>query len=164
MRQRLVDALIGVLQIDVLPDHGNFEIFPGSNDPLDESAPLGHLRGRGIKPEQAADRIVQFFILEREREFVDCVVDVSHLDHGVERNITKKRKLLANFQNERLFRPAKQHVGLEADLSKFRDALLRRLGFQLAGRLYERNQRHVHDHDVLGPHLELKLSNRLEKR
>ena len=91
VRQRFVDALVGVLQIDVFPDNGDLEIFPGSNDPLDESAPLGHLRGRGIKPEQAADRLVQFFILERERKFVDRVVDVSHLDDGVERNVAEKR-------------------------------------------------------------------------
>ncbi len=76
MRQRLVDAFVSVLQIDVLPDDGDFEILPGADDPLDEPAPLRHLRGRGIEPEQAADRLVQLFILQGKREFVDGMVDI----------------------------------------------------------------------------------------
>jgi hypothetical protein len=61
------------------------------------------LCGRGIKPEQATDRIIQLFVLKREWKFVDGMVDVAYFDDGMKRDITKEGQLLANFQNEGFF-------------------------------------------------------------
>ena len=119
------------------PTTATLRFFLRRNDPLDEFAPLGHLRGRGIKLKQAADRLIQLFILERQRKFVNGVVDISHFDDRVKWNVTEKSQLLANFQNKRFFGSAEQHVRLEADLAKFCDTLLRRLGFEFSGGLDE---------------------------
>src|SRR6476619_6085343 len=112
---------------------------------------------------QAADSLIQLFILEGQGEFVNGMVDVSHLDYCVQRNVTKERKLLANLQNKWFFGSTQQYVRLEADLAQFRDALLRRFCFEFSRGLDEWNQGHVHDDDVFWPDLELELPDRLEK-
>jgi hypothetical protein len=61
------------------------------------------LGGRGFKPKQATDCVIQFFVLKREWKFVDGMVNVAYFDHGVERDVTKEGKLLANLQNEGFF-------------------------------------------------------------
>ena len=50
---------------------------------MDELAPLGHMCGWGIEVQQATDSLIQLFILERKRKFVNGVVDISHLDDRV---------------------------------------------------------------------------------
>ena len=61
-------------------------------------------------------------------------------------------------------RAAEQDVGLDADRSQVADAVLRRLGLQLAGRADERHQREVDVERVVAAGVLAELADRLEER
>ena len=60
--------------------------------------------------------------------------------------------------------PAEQDVGLNADRSQVADAVLRRLGLQLAGGADERHQREVHVQRVVAADVLPELADRFEER
>jgi len=107
VRQRLVDTLIGILQVDILSDDGDFQILARGNHSLNEMAPLGHLCRRSFEAEQSADRVVEFFVLKCERQLIDCMVDVADFNDCVQRHVAEESQLLPDLQVERFFGPAK---------------------------------------------------------
>ena len=59
---------------------------------------------------------------------------------------------------------AEQDVGLDADRPQVADAVLRRLGLQLAGRADERHERQVNVERVVAPDVLAELADGLEER
>ena len=71
--------------------------FLGINDPLDELAPIAHVRFSGLKIQCSADILVETFGLQVEWNFVDRVLNVASLDNGFDGDVAIKRDLLAHF-------------------------------------------------------------------
>ena len=58
MSERFVDALIGILEINVFAYHRHFQLLARMNYALNELAPLGHIRRRSIEVKEPADRLI----------------------------------------------------------------------------------------------------------
>ena len=53
--ERLVNALIGILQLDVFSNNRDADAFLGRNDPLNKALPVGEFGFFGLEVEKAAD-------------------------------------------------------------------------------------------------------------
>jgi len=71
MGQRLVDAFVGVLKVDVLADDGDLDALLGADNPLHKTLPVRHIRRRRRDAEELAGDLVQFFLLQLERQLID---------------------------------------------------------------------------------------------
>ena len=164
VRERFIDALIGILKLNVLAHHSNADAFLRIDDAFDEFSPIAHVRLAGLEIQDPADVFIEPFGLQVEGRFVDGILDITCFDDRFDRDVAIERQFLPNFRVDRHLGAAKDHLRLQADLPQLGDALLSRLGLEFAGGLDERNQCHVHDEHVADPSLELKLSNGLQKR
>ncbi len=81
-----------------------------------------------------------------------------------ERHVAEQGDLLAIVAADRSLGAADQHVGLDTDLPKLADRVLRRLGLQFLGRLQVGHQRQVDVEAVLLADVERELANRFEER
>ena len=79
-------------------------------------------------------------------------------------DVAEQRDLLAVFASQRPLGSHDQNVGLNTDLPQLADAVLRRLGLGLAGRLQVRHQRQVDEQAILLADVERNLADRLEER
>ena len=116
---------------------------------------------RQVQPVE--DDAVEPFGGEDERHLVDAR-DVLRRDDGFLVDVAEERDLLLDVLVEEAVRAAEQDVGLDADRAQVADAVLRRLGLQLAGGADERHQRQVDVERVLAPDVLAQLADRLEER
>ncbi len=108
--------------------------------------------------------LVEPVIDQRKWHFVDAELLVPLFDDRLALDVAEKRDLVFLLGGDRVFGAADQDIRLDADLTQHPDGMLRRLGFELSGRLQERNQREVDIQAILAADVERKLANRLEKR
>ena len=135
VREGFVDALVGVLKLDVFSDDRDADALFRVDDALDELAPVAHVRLAGAKIQRAADVFVESFGLQIERQ-----LRRSCARHPPPRSLLrqarcKKGELLAHFRVERHLGAANDDLRLKADLPQLGDALLGRFRFQFARRL-----------------------------
>src|SRR5258708_4114788 len=71
--ERLVEALVGVLHLDVLADHPDAAAAAGRLHPAHDLLPAGEIDRAGGQAEQLDDRLVQALVGEGERPLVDRV-------------------------------------------------------------------------------------------
>ncbi len=158
--QRLVQALVGVLHLDVLADHA--DAARGAAGALIRRTISSHaveVGGPAAQAQHPHDALVEPLVVEGERHLVDRV-HVAGGDHRVLLDVAEQRDLRLGRRRERvvLVRAAQEHVGLDPDGPQLLDRVLGRLGLELAGRLDERHQREVDvDHVVLA-HVLLELA------
>ena len=83
--ERFVDALVSVLQLDVLADHRDFDALlrAGRRGPTNFFQSLMSAGGV-LRLEQLAHGLVQPLGLKHQRRFVDRVRHVAHFDHRTE--------------------------------------------------------------------------------
>ena len=142
--ERFVDALVGILQLDVFADDRDLDLLLWVNDAVDEFPPIAQI-GRGrIDVQELADEVVETLLVQHQRHLVNRVRHIARLDDRVRADVAKHRKFLPDFGVERTFRAANQDLRLETDLAQFRDALLSRFCLQFAGRADVRDERDVH--------------------
>ena len=79
-------------------------------------------------------------------------------------HVAEERDLPLDVVVEEAIRAAEQDVGLDADRAQVADAVLRRLGLQLAGGADERHQREVDVERVLAADVLPQLADRLDER
>ena len=160
---RLVEALVRVLVAGVLADDVNGELVGRVLDAIDQLLPgLGARLGQR-QAELLQDDLVEPLGLQHERHFVDRV-DVLRGDDRFFGDVAEERDLALDVGVEEPVGAAEQDVGLDADRAQVADAVLRRLGLQLAGRADERHQRQVDVERVLAADVEAELADRLEER
>ena len=95
------------------------------------------------------DLLIQAVLGEPQRHFVDGEFLVHLLDDRLGFDVAKECDFLAVFATQRPLGADDQDVGLDTDLPQLADAVLRRLGLGLAGRLQIRHQREVHEQAIL---------------
>ncbi len=100
---------------------------------------------------------------EHERHFVDGR-DVFRRDDGFLVDVAEQRDLLLQVGVKKAVGAAQQDVGLDTDRPQVANAVLGRLGFQLAGRADERHEREVNVQRVLAPDVLTELADGFEKR
>ncbi len=110
MGQRLIDALVGVLQVDVFADHGDLDLLFRADHTVDELPPVGQVGRRRFQVEQLADEGIEPLGVQHERHLVDGVLDVPGLDHALRRNVAEHGKLLPDIGIERMFGAADEHL------------------------------------------------------
>ena len=98
-----------------------------------------------------------------ERDVIDRA-RVQGLDDGGLRDVAEKRDLFAVAFRDRLFAAAKQDVRLHAEAGDLTNAMLRRLGLELAGRLDPGNERRVNADSVVAPEVVAELAKRFDVR
>ena len=130
------------------------------------STSSSHASVRASRQRQAElleDDLIEPFGLQHERHFVDRV-DVLRGDDGLFGDVAEERDLALDVGVEEPVGAAEQDVGLDADRAQVADAVLRRLGLQLAGRADERHERQVDVERVLAADVEAELADGLEER
>ena len=100
---------------------------------------------------------------EHQRHFVDRR-DVLRGDHRFFVDVAEQRDLPLEIRIEEAIGAAQQDVRLDADRAQVADAVLRRLGLQLAGGADERHQRQVDVERVLAADVLAELADRFEER
>ena len=133
VNQRLLHRLVGVVQVGVLPDHGDPHPVGRMQDPLGHDLPGLEVGLLGLQPEPLAHLAVEALLEEAERDLVDRL-HVRALDHAAEVHVAEERDLALDVRRERLLAPADQDVGLDSDLHQLAHRVLGRLGLELAGR------------------------------
>ena len=124
------DAHVGVVQIDVLADQGDLHGVPLGLDPVDHVGPLAQISVErqvevlGNVGAEAGRLLDQRHLVDRRRG--------RHRDHGLRVDVAEEGDLLLEVLRDLLVGPADDHVGLDADGPEFTDALLGRLGLELA--------------------------------
>ena len=157
--QRLVEALVGVLDLDVLADHPDAQAAPRRLDPADDLFPSAEIGGARGQPEHLDDALVEALLGEGQGHLVDRV----HVPRGHHRlflDVAEQRDLGLGPGGERMFlvRAAEEHVRLDTDGAQLLDGVLGRLGLELARRADEGHEGQVDVDDVVLAHVLLELA------
>jgi hypothetical protein len=165
VRQRLVERLVRIGQVDVLADHADRDFVLGMIERVEHALPLGQIgrRQRIEQPQTLEHDVVETLALEDLRNAVD-LIDVDRRNHRLFLDIGEQRDLAPLLVGQRRRCAAQQHVRLDADRAQLLDRVLRRLRLHLARGLDVRHQRQVHEHRVLAPDLDAELADRLQER
>ena len=134
----------------------------GMLDLLDHGIPFTQVRRTGLEMEQAHDQLVQPFLPEHDRHFIDRI-DVLGRDDRVFFDVTEHGDLALEFRRKIPIGPAEENMRLDTDFPQLVDGMLRRFGLQLPGRSDVGHQREMDIQHVLTADVVGHLSNRFEK-
>ena len=163
VHQRFVQALVRILEPDVLADDVDGDFVVGVLEPLDEVFPVAHV-GSVCGRCRCSSRMRSMpFPREHERHLVDAA-HVLRGDHRFFVDVAEERDLALDVGRQEAIGAAQQDVGLDADRSQVAHAVLRRLGLELAGGADVRHQRQVDVERVLAADVLAELADRLEER
>ena len=164
MGQRLGNRLIGVFQLGVFADDGDLHLALGVEDAVGHILPFVQVGFRCRRDlEGVQHRLVQPLAVIGQRRLVDRA-QILRGNHRLGTHVAEQRQLGAFLFRDRPLGPADQDIGGDADRAQFLDAVLGRLGLQLAAGLHIGQQGQVHE-DALPARLVLaELADRLEKR
>ena len=163
VHQRLVQALVGLLEVDVLADDGDGDRAGRMLQAVEHGAPgfeVGVFRRQAQKD---GDLLVHALGVELERQPVD-VADIDGREHGVGVHVAEKRDLFLEVAPEFHLAAADDDVGLDADGAQFLDAVLGGLGLDLAGHAQIRHERQVDVEDVFLAEVHAQLADGLQER
>src|SRR5579883_3437143 len=163
VRERLVDRLVGVVELDVLADERDLERLLGVDERVDEPLPLGEVGAVAVDVEVVQDRPVEPLVAEDERDLVDRVLHVLLDEARVEVHVAEEGDLLAHLLGDVAFAPADEDVGLDTDLAELSDRVLGRLRLELARGPEIRQESQVDEEVVAAPELPRELTDRLEE-
>ena len=117
MGDRLVNGLVGVLQLDVFADHPDRDLVPGRPDASQDLGPDILGVRRRLELEHLDHEIVHPLLLQHERQFVDRGFHIALLDDRLDRHVAEQAELLAELGHQRMVAPADQDVRLDADFA-----------------------------------------------
>jgi len=149
VRECLHQALVGVLEVDVLADHRQPRGRRRRLHALHDVFPAAKVDGPVLEAERLHDDLVQTFPVKDQRDLVDGV----HVLGGDDRlfvHVAEERDLRLDPGGQIPIGAAEEDVGLDPDGPQLLHRVLGRLGLELRGRLDEGHQREVHvEHVVL---------------
>ena len=160
---RLVQALVGIDQVDVLADHRDVDRGLGILHGLDDPPPLGEVGRAGPDVELLDHALVESFLVKAQRHFVNRF-DVARRDDAVLLDVAEVRNFGLDLLVQRPIAAAEQDVGLDAEAGQLLDAVLGRLGLELAGGRDERHQGQMDVEHVVASVVPAELADRLEER
>ncbi len=158
-----VDALVGVLQLDVFADDADAGVVGGVDDALDEVPPAGEIWLRGVEVEELAHDVVEPLFVELQRHFVDAVLHIADFDDGLDGHVAEEGDFVPDVGIEGHLGAAEDDVRGDTDLAQLGDALLRGLGLQLLRGLDVRHERGVDVEDVASADLVAELTDGLQE-
>ena len=164
MRQRLINALVRILQLNVFPNHPDPHMMRRMNHPVHKTPPRRQIRIPPLQPQQLAHPVIQPLLMQLQRHLIDRVLHIPRLDHILNRHVAKQRNLVPHILVQGHLRPRQNDVRPDPDLPQLRDALLRRLRLQLTRRAQIRHQSRVNIQHIPRRLIMTKLTNRLQKR
>ncbi len=131
-------------------------------DAIDEVVPLLHA-ALGLRQVEILEHdAVAAFGCERRRHFVNRR-HIARRDDGFFGDVAEERDLPLDVRIKKTIGAAEQDVGLDADRSEVADAVLRRLGLELAGGADVRHERQVDVERVIAADVLAELANRFEE-
>ncbi len=159
----LVQAHVGIVEPGVLADESDLDDVLGVLDPVDHGLPRGQVLCPARQAEHLEDRRVESLVGVVQRDLVDRF-DVARRDDGVDRDVGEQRDLGFDVGGEVAPGAAEQDVRLDADRPELLDAVLRRLGLELAGDADVGDEGQVDEEGPVDAQGEPHLPRRLEER
>ena len=160
----LIDAFVGVLQMDVLANHANPNAVRRLDDAFNDGLPFAHVGRLGLEAQLLANEFIHLFALKHQWHLVNGMLHIDLLNHAVDRHITEEGNLLAHILVDGFLRTADKNVRLDANLAQLGNGLLSGLGLQLAGRPDVGHVGDVHKNGIAAPAFEGKFPNGLKER
>src|SRR5258708_6812955 len=163
VRERLVERLVGILQVDVFADERDIDLVLRVPLRVDQLGPCRKVGRPGEDRGLVADDLVEHLLVQHHGDLVDRI-HVPGRDHRLFLDVAKESDFPSLVFGQRPDRAAKERVGLDTDLAQLLDRVLGRLGLDLAGRGDVGHQREVDVADVVAAEVEPHLPDRLEER
>ena len=163
VRQRLDNGQVRIRQLDVLADKGNRRLADGVQLALNHGLPLGQVTAQARQPQQLADFLVQPFLVQHQRHFIDGA-GIQVLEHAISRQVAEQANLRAHFSGHFVFTAANKNVRADADAAEFLDGVLRGLRFQLTRRLQEGDEGNVNIQAVFKANFRAHLADSFKER
>ena len=161
--ERFVDRLVGVAVFGVLADDGDGDFAGGVSHAVEDAAPVVEVRFAAAKAELLADQRVEAVVAKADGDFVDRELLVAFFDDRFLFDVAEEGDLFAVGLLQFDFGAADEDVGLNADLPKGADAVLRGFRLRFLGGLQVRHQRQVDEETVLTADVEGVLADRFEE-
>ena len=162
VEQRLVQALVGVGELDVLADDADPHVVVRVLDARHQALPAGEVAVVVREVEQLEHDVVEPLAAEHERHLVDGR-DVARGDHLPGVDVAEEGDLLLHLLGQGAVDAAEQDVGRDADLAQLAHRVLGRLGLQLVGGGDVGHQREVDVDGVAAAELQAELADGLEE-
>ena len=133
MDERLGQALIGVLQADIFADDADRHLAFGVEQAVDDVVPARHFGLRRVGDAEGAKHLgVEPGLVILGGDGVDAL-GVERRDHRFLADVAEIGDLLALAVGQLAVAAADDDLGLDAEAGQLADAVLGRLGLQLAG-------------------------------
>ena len=161
--QRFRDRDIGILQRNIFADNGNgyfFIIF--FQDAGHHIMPTAHILRLVLHVQLAQNNAVQSLLLHEHRHLIDAS-GRKVLDNCVRVNVAEHSHFFTHFLRNRLFTAADDDIRRNTDAAQLLNAVLRRLGLQLARCRNVRHQRNMDIQDIIFANILFNLTNRLQE-
>src|SRR6266542_138876 len=163
MRQGLDEALVRVLQLDVLADDGDAGRLARGLHAGDDRLPPAQVDGPRGQAEELDDDVVEPLAMEHQRHLVDRL-HVLGRDDGLLLDVAEERDLRLDRGGQIAIGATEQDVGLDPDGPQLLDRMLRRLGLELLRGLHEGHEREMDVDDVVAADVLLELADGLQER
>src|SRR5207245_5920691 len=137
--QRLVDGFVRIMVLDVLADDGDRDFLSRVLDPLQHLPPVADFQRFRLEVQLFHNQFIKAMVHETQRDLVDAELLVAFLDDRARLDVAEESNLLRLVLGQLPFAPANENLRLDTDLAQPADAMLRRLGLGLAGRLQVRD-------------------------
>ena len=161
--QRLDEALVRVLQLDVLADHRDARRRARRLHPPHDVLPPREVDRPRLQAQQLEHDLVEALAVEHQRHLVHGL-DVLGGDDRLLLDVAEQRDLGLDPRRQVAVGAAQQDVGLDADRPQLLDRVLGGLGLELGGRLHEGHQGEVDVQHVVFAEVLLELADRLQER
>ena len=153
MGDRFGKRLVGVQQVQIFADDGDFRGALRVRQGVGHSLPLPQIGGGAAEAEFLDHDVVQHLLVQHPRHLVDGGRVLQRND-GATFDVGKQRDLVAHLDAERLFGAADQHIRLQADGAQFLHRVLRWFGLDLAGHGQFRHQREMDEQRIASAHFQ----------
>lgn len=163
MIERFRNGQIRVVQLYILADERNLDVFIPRFDTLEHFEPFCHIAGLVFNAKLTAHNIGKIIPFKHQR----CLVEHWQrdiLDNAVRLYVAEQRNLLKNALVNRLIAAQHDDIRIDAERAQLLDAVLRGLRLMLAGALDVRDKRYMHKNAVGRANLQGHLADCLQKR
>src|SRR5210317_873457 len=163
MRQSLGKRLVALGQINIFTNNRNCRHACRLLNARNDSLPTAQVRLLGPDIERFNNSFVQTLFMKGQWNFIDCP-HVSSRNDSIFADITEQGDLTLHITRQFTVTTTEQDIRLDSDLAQLLDAVLSRLGFQLAGSRNIGNQSQVNIDDILRAKIGAELANGLQER
>src|SRR5262245_36392441 len=163
MYERLDEALVRVLQLDVLADDGKPRRETRRLHAAHDVFPARQVDRAVLEPESLDDDGVEAFTVEDERHLVHGV-NVLGGDDRLLLDVAEQRDLRLDAGRQVTVGATEEDIGLDSDGPQLLHRVLRRFRLELRGGLHERHEGQMDVEDIVLADVLLELADRFQKR